>query len=263
MKSTFLLFHAAKLILLFHLTITLRVFFVILWKFSPSDVSAKLSRQLAFINDRVVEYVVRQDIIYGKMKKSLIRKATGPLILALLISACGAKTGNDKAGLPNDFASLSDAQKVEYMMNNVSPDSVARFICDAALGKLPEARIDTFALASAYAYEHYNDSDLLVFSREYDDYAANLPLADKMKILAMAGQIDPQGLGYELGLEYVSHIRDAKMTVDDVRKEIEAFKDACANDSSTYVRFMKGFQTVLKVDHGKDLPEEIYKKFVE
>ena len=78
----------------------------------------------------------------------------------------------------------------------------------------------------------------------------------------MAGNIDPQGLGYELGLEYVTHIRENKMSVDDIRRELNAFKEACVNDSDMYNRFMKGFKTVLKVDHGKDLPEEVYNAFI-
>lgn len=148
------------------------------------------------------------------------------------------------------------------MMRNSTPDSVARFICNASLGKVKSAKIDTLAIAVAYAYQNYNDSDLIVFSREFDDFSANLPLNEKMKVYSMAGNIDPQGLGYELGLEYVTHIRENKMSVDDIRMELNAFKEACVNDSDMYNRFMKGFKTVLKVDHGKDLPEEVYNAFI-
>lgn len=197
------------------------------------------------------------------MKTLSLSKCIGPVCMALALCGCGAKGGAKKGAFPEGFNNLDDASKVAYVMKNASPDSVARFICNAALGHVPEAKIDTFALASAYAYVHYNDSDLLVFSREYDSYSANLPLVDKMKIRYMAGQENPQGLGYELGLEYVSHIRDDKMSVGDIRKELEAFKTACANDTDTYVRFIKGFKTVLKIDRGKDLPEEVYKAFID
>lgn len=181
----------------------------------------------------------------------------------LTLSACGNGKNNKSDGFPDNFNSLDDAAKVAFIMKNASPDSVARFICNASLGKNPKAKIDTLAIASAYAYENYKDSDLLVFSKELDDYSANLPLDDKMKIYMMSGTIDPQGLGYELGLEYVNHIREEKMTIEEIIKELDAFKKACGNDSTTYIRFLKGFKTVLRIDHGKDLREDIYKHFID
>ncbi|MDE6772611.1 MAG: hypothetical protein K2J49_08415, partial [Muribaculaceae bacterium] len=131
-----------------------------------------------------------------------------------------------------------------------------------ALGKVENARIDTLSIAAAYAYENYNASALIVFSREFASFAENLPLNEKMRIYSMAGNLDPPGLGYELGLDYVNHIRENRMSVDDIRKELLAFKEACENDSDMYNRFMKGFRTVLKVDHGKDLPEDVYNAFI-
>lgn len=177
--------------------------------------------------------------------------------------ACGSNGKEASGGFPENFASLPDSAKVAYVMKSSSPDSVARFICNAALGRIAEGSIDTLTLASAYAYEHYTDSALLLFSREFDEYSANLPLPEKMRIYYMAGTYDANRMGYELGLEYVNHIRESRMSVDDVKREIAAFKDACSEDSATYKRFMKGFQTVLKIDHGKDLPEEIYQNFAE
>lgn len=182
---------------------------------------------------------------------------------AFFFAACSGSNKDKHEVFPENFNSLHDAAKVAFLMKNASPDSVARFICDASLGKIPKAKIDTLAIASAYAYENYRDSDLLVFSKELDDYSANLPLDEKMKIYMMSGTIDPQGLGYELGLEYVDHIREEKMTVDEIKKELDAFKKACADDSTTYVRFLKGFKTVLRIDHGKDLREDIYKHFID
>jgi hypothetical protein len=196
--------------------------------------------------------------------KKLIGAASLAAMCLMALPGCSGKAEAAQDQLPADFNSLDDAAKVAYMMNNVEPDSVARFICDAALGRERLGmRIDTLAMAAAYAYEHYNDSSLIVFSREFDTYSANLPLEDKMRIYVMAGESDPNRLGYQLGLEYVSHIRDNKMTAEDVRREIEAFRSACANDSDTYVRFMKGFKTVLRTDHGKDLPENIYNSFID
>lgn len=182
--------------------------------------------------------------------------------VAIAAVSCGSKEEVQK-GFPANFGSLDDSGRVAYVMAHAEPDSVARFICDAALGKTAGARIDTLAIAAAYAYEHYNDSALIAFSREFDDYSSNLPLDEKMRIYQMAGNVNPNGLGYELGLEYVAHIREKRMTVDEVKKEIEAFRMACGSDSSTYKRFMKGFRTVLRIDHGMDLDENVYKTFIE
>lgn len=197
-----------------------------------------------------------------------MKTLTLPVALALiavlaLMSACGGNKSVIENPFPENFSELGDIAQVDFIMKNSTPDSVARFICNAALGKVNNARIDTLASAVSYAYVNYNDSALIIFSREFEDFAANLPLGDKMKIYSMAGKYDPQGLGYELGLEYVNHIRECRMTVKDIRNELEAFRTACADDSVTYQRFLKGFKTVLRLDHGKDLPEDVYTAFID
>lgn len=183
--------------------------------------------------------------------------------LAVLAMSCGSRHADGDGAFPADFNSLSDAGRVAYMMDRASADSVARFICRAALGQVKGARIDTLATATLYAYENYRDTALMNFADEYDRYVERLPLPDKMRLYVMAGTEDPQGLGYQLGLEYVAQIRDRKMTGDQVQEEIAAFRTACGADSLTYRRFLKGFQTVLKVDRGKDLPDEIYRRFID
>lgn len=183
-------------------------------------------------------------------------------VCCMALASCGSKPVVAVDTLPDNFNALPDTAKVAYMMETVGPDSVARFICDAALGKREGLKIDTLTVASAYAYEHYTDSCLVVFSQEIDSYSTNLPLADKMSLYSMAGQEDPQRMGYELGLEYVSYIRDHKMSAEDVKREINAFKTACGEDSLTYIRFIKGFKTVLQADRGKDLSEAIYNEFI-
>ncbi len=186
-------------------------------------------------------------------------------LILIAASACSMKSDNGVVGFPSDFNALDDVSKVAYVMKNSSPDSVARFICQASLGNLPEAKIDTFAIAAAYAYEEYNQNDSLlrIYSSEIDRYPESLSLPDKMKIYFMSGKSDPTRMGYQLGLEYVNHIRENNMTVAQINEELKEFKNACAEDSITYRRFMKGFHIVLKLDHGKDLPEEIYNTFVE
>ncbi len=69
----------------------------------------------------------------------------------MLTAACGGK-GGDSNGFPENFSSLTDEQKVTYMMQHVSSDSVARFIIYAALDKMPGIRIDSLNISTLKAY---------------------------------------------------------------------------------------------------------------
>lgn len=77
----------------------------------------------------------------------------------LLIPACGGKDKNN-GQFPEGFSSLSDEQKVAYMMQHVPADSVARFIIYASLGKVEGVKIDTLNNATLKAYETYTDTAL-------------------------------------------------------------------------------------------------------
>ena len=185
------------------------------------------------------------------------------LLAAFAVTSCSKEKKEVAVGFPSDFPTYTDARKVDYVMKHAGPDSVARFVIDATLGRLGNIRIDSLALAATHAYSNYNDSSLIVYSTTFDEYSSTLPLPDKMKIYVAAGKSVPQQLGYQLGLEYVSQIRENRKTVGRVKEEREEFRRACADDTVTYVHFVKGFQTALKVDQGHDLPDEIYKSFAE
>lgn len=203
------------------------------------------------------------------MKTYSIFSGLAAAILGMAATACGQATSQKEEGFPKDFNSRDDVAKVAYVMEHAAPDSVARFICDAALGRVEGAKIDSLTVAVGYAYQAYidpkekNDSNLRVFSEVLDDYPNHLSLPDKMQLYALLGKTDAHRLGYQLGLEYVQQIRDKRLTVEQVKADIEALRKACAADTATFVRFTKGFQTVLKVDHGQDLPEAIYEAFSE
>lgn len=182
-------------------------------------------------------------------------------VMAVLGSCKGGKKDSG-AAFPEDFNALPDTARVAFVMKNTTPDSAARFICRAALGQIKDAKIDNLGIATSYAYEKYTGKELDSFGDEYDSFVASLPLADKMRMYAMAGVEDPQGLGLQLGLEYMQSIREKNLSVEDVEKELRAFKTACGNDSNTYSRFIIGFRTVLEADSGRDMPKAIYDKFI-
>lgn len=180
----------------------------------------------------------------------------------MFLSSCGGGKNESASAVPENFAVMGDTARVAYVMERATPDSVARFICSAALGRLDYARIDSLGIATSYAYEKYSGADLDLFGETYDSYVSALALPDKMRMYAMAGVEDPQGLGLQLGLEYMQSVREKNMSVGEVEKELNAFREACGRDSATYRRFLVGFRTVLESDRGKDMPQEIYDRFI-
>lgn len=189
----------------------------------------------------------------------LIPLALMSLIIAM--SACGGKNKNGK-DFPEGFDKLSDQQKVAYVMQHASADSVARFIIYAALGQIEGVHIDTLNNATLKAYEAYTDTALQSFSWEFDRLAEELPLHQKMKLRALVGAEDPQGLGLTLGLEYLNQIRVKGMTAEQVLEELTALKKESKEDPDLYARFLIGFRTVLRYDRNSDMPKEIYTKFL-
>ncbi|MDE6339044.1 MAG: hypothetical protein K2K97_04565 [Muribaculaceae bacterium] len=192
-----------------------------------------------------------------------LKLMAGCAVVAVLIvlGGCGKGAGKAEAGFPDKFETLPDTAQVAYVISHATPDSVARFICASALGQVEGAKIDSLGIATNYAYEHFNGDDAESFSVAYDSFVGALPLPDKMRMYALAGVEDPQGLGLQLGLEYMQSIRDRNMTPAEVDREIEAFRTACGDDQDLYDRFLTGFRTVLKVDEGRDIPKEITEKY--
>lgn len=184
------------------------------------------------------------------------------MAVILMVPACGGKDRSASA-FPDGFASLSDEQKVIYMMEHASADSVARFIIYASLGKIDGVRIDTLNNATLKAYETYTDTALQTFSWEFDRVSEELPLHDKMRLRALVGAEDPQGLGLTLGLEYMNQIRVKGMIADEVAAELQELKRASADDPDIYARFLIGFRTVLRYDRNSDMPADIYRRFLE
>ena len=181
--------------------------------------------------------------------------------LLVFVPACSGKDSGSN-GFPEDFNSLSDFQKVAYMMDHASADSVARFIIYASLGKVSGVRIDTINNATLMAYENYKDTALQTFSWEFDRLSEELPLPDKMKLRSLVGAEDPQGLGLTLGLEYMNQIRLKGMTANEVLAELMELKHVCADQPDLYARFIIGFRTVLRYDKDSDMPKDIYATFL-
>lgn len=196
----------------------------------------------------------------ANMRRGFCALAVGLALLPL----CSCGGGKEKDSFPSNVNEMSDIEIVDYMMKRVSPDSVARFICRASLGKIEGVKIDTLANATLYAYENYKDDNLQTFAAAYDEYSEGLPLDEKVTLRKLAAVDDPMGLGYTLGLEYVNSIRADHKNAKEVEAEIAALKRACEKnpeDSLTFKRFMTGFKVALEYDGSNEIPMEIYQKY--
>lgn len=190
------------------------------------------------------------------VRKSPLAMAT---IICLLSAACKSGNGNN---FPSEFATMSDSQKVAYLMERTTPDSVARFLCNASLERIPGVKIDTLSNATLYAYNNYKGDDVATFQSAFDEYAESLSPGPRMKLMTKAGTEDPIRLGYMLGLDYVSQIRAENKSVAEVEEDLKQLKVACGKDTESYKRFIQGFKIALKEDKGKDLDDAIYKRFI-
>lgn len=197
------------------------------------------------------------------MRRLIIAVGILGVLLSFSLSSCKKGNGGREANIPEGFDRMNDEARVDYLVKNLTPDSVARFLVDASLGDIRGVKIDTLMVAQGYAYEKYENQpeEMAIFSSELESYSASLDLTRKKRLYAMSGMHDPEGFGYDLGLEYVNYIREKHLGVKEVTKEIAALKKDCSNDPGTYRRFVKGFKTALSLDRGKGIPEEIYQRF--
>lgn len=179
-------------------------------------------------------------------------------VLSLMAAGCSKNDGNQ---LPDNFKTLSTEDQMEYLMSQIPPDSVARFICNAAMGKVYNARIE-LQPALSYAYEKYDEDDLVTFQMALENFQAELPLHEMVKITKLLGMQDLDQFSYDLGLSYVGTIRVDQKSVDQVSDELAKLQKECKTDPDFYKRFMKGFKTALKYDRHHDLDDNIYLKFI-
>lgn len=182
----------------------------------------------------------------------------GIFVLAM-VSACGSK-GETKP-VPDNFNSLSTEDKMDYLMERMSPDSLGRFVCDVALGKIYNSRIE-FQQARLYAYEKYDQKQIAEFESACQEYEAKLPLHEKVKFFKISSTEDPDKFSYDLGLRYVGDIRENSKNAAQVSSELEKLRRECEADPEFYRRFMKGFKIALEIDHNHDLDENIYTQFI-
>lgn len=193
---------------------------------------------------------------------SMCRRFVGvaAAVMMLAFVSCSNKSSSK---FPDNFSSLSTEKKMEFLMANMSPDSVAYYIIDAAMGKNNSARIELDP-AIAYAYDNYKEDDMVAFTLAFSEYEKKIPLHEKVKFskLYTTTEMDPEAYGYDVGLRYVGVIREEGLQPKQVKEELDRFAKACKIDPDFYKKFMKGFKYALKYDRGRDLDERIYTEFI-
>lgn len=162
-----------------------------------------------------------------------------------LMTACGGgKSSVDAKTAPG--ADASDKEKVSYMAQLVSPDSLARFICYGALGKSKDGKIDTVAMAQIYALEIYqaDEEKVVEFSRAFDETSESLPLTDVYKFAKMLSELDDTQLPLDMGLRYGARVRRDKISAGAVKADTAAL--AKAVDPAFFRLFVEAFETAVK-----------------
>ncbi len=163
----------------------------------------------------------------------------------LLLSACGGDN-NSKDATVAPGANASDREKVSYMAQITSPDSLARYICYAALGRSSSGTIDSLSMAQLYALEIYqaDDRKIVEFSRSYDETVENLPLTDAYRLAKMTGVLDDTQLPFDLGLRYGARVKREGIKAPEVKNDTAAL--ARMVEPHFFDLFVKAFDTALK-----------------
>lgn len=198
-----------------------------------------------------------------KSKKLILKSVLFCTIFAFCLSGCKGK-GDGKIGdLPGNFNSMTTAQKMDTLFAMYPVNEVAEFICDAALKKSNGVNLD-FTEAYAYAFTKLtSEEDQADFIEAYEQYLNTLPLSDKMTLYKLGGSADPlEKVAYEMGLQFLPYIRENHKSVQEIQKELEAFKKLCQNDPDFFRRFMIGFKFALEQDKNIDLDKNIYQTFI-
>lgn len=168
------------------------------------------------------------------------------IISVIICANAGCKKSGIYKNLPEDFSNFADTAKVAYLMGEISPDSLARFICDEVLKPDSIKLINSLNESVRYAYIKYPDSLRIIFGKEIDAYSDNLPLENKTRLYYLAKGDDPIRLGYKIGKEYIQSFHEGKNQYDELNKVLEIF-EIVSNDGNEFMyKLQTGIKTALQ-----------------
>lgn len=145
--------------------------------------------------------------------------------------------------LPEEFFTLKEEEKIDWLRINLTPDSVARLICNNASDLDTLMRIEDIGATLRILYTQYNDSDRYVFGNEVNRHSAALPSQNKMKLYKRAQRENPRRFGYMYGKDCCLNQTDTISVASDLR----ALKEICDNEDSYFQLFREGMVTAVKI----------------
>lgn len=186
------------------------------------------------------------------------------VVMCMLLCACNGKDSDNStmAGLPRDFSSKPDSTKVHMLLDNGMPlDSLAVYVCKAAVGDIQGVSINDFASIDAYIYAAKGEKEYEVYALAFDECKKQLSLVKKLRLYKKNALEDPDKIGYQLGLQYVNDVIYNKLTIGKVDREIADFRRACGDDEDTYNRFLKGFAVGISTRTPGEVPQDIIDQY--
>ena len=182
-------------------------------------------------------------------------------VVMVSLSSCKSDSATTSR-MSKDFAASADTVKVRMLIESGMPmDSLAMYLCKAAIGEVKGVSINNFSDVDAYIYMNRGEKEYELYALAMDDYTKQLPLVSKLKLYKKSALVDPDKAGYQLGLEYVNDVMDKKLKIGQVDREIADFRQACGEDEDTYNRFLKGFALGISTRAAGEIPQEVAAKY--
>lgn len=199
----------------------------------------------------------------GKKKVKLLNNFK-LLILSFLLFipwcfACSSANASD-LNYPENFNSQTDSAKIDFIVSQLHPDTVAVIICDAVLkghgiDKPIEFTLQDLNGAVLYAYTAYPDSCKVLFGEKLNSYAESLPTDQRMTLTYLAMENDPYRLGYKLGKEYYELLNNSgeatkSVSKQDIKEELAFLREMTKGKKDYFRKLKKGLETAIVSNGG-------------
>lgn len=178
----------------------------------------------------------------------------------LSASVLGCKNGKaiDRDKLFSELKGQEDTIIIKTLSTILRPDSMANFLCEAALGKIPNIKMKSFNNNVIYAYNLYPDSLRSTFLQSIDNFADNSNSQDKVALYILAGGNDLKRTGFKFGREIFSRIKNNSEDSLSVFREIIEFQKQLVAEND-FNEFYIGFKTASNLEKDIILKEKVLK----
>lgn len=145
---------------------------------------------------------------------------------------------------PEKFNNLPDSSKIILLGEIMTPNSLAKWICDNVANDSTEYRLD-FNEGIRYAYNYYNGEDRKNFAKSLDTYPSTLTAEQCLKIYFKAGKETPYKLGFLIAEDIVSDGVDIMPYRGGYSEKniLETIRNLCGTDTTLFLKIKKGIET--------------------